>query len=308
VSPSTWLQDPRWSPDGQSIAYLSDAAAPPDVWVVPAVGGEARRLTTDPTLEFDQDWSPDGARILYAANRRGSFDLLAMAVAGGPPDTIQAGAANEFGRWTRMGCVVMQSEGEKTTIWVRALDGGTPTPLTTEGRENLVAVSPDGNEVLYTSNRTGKGDVWVVPIDGGTPSQLTREVRDDWAPRYPPDGRWVAYISEAGGQQDLWVVASSGGQPIRVTNDAGTEVDLTWTGDGTGLTFSYTEAVQQIFFQPADSGTARQLTAGSKPLGPPGVARRPVGRLHLQPGRERGHLDHRHRRRGAAAPHHQRGT
>jgi Tol biopolymer transport system component len=82
----------------------------------------------------------------------------------------------------------------------------------------------------------------------------------------------VAYLSEAGGQQDVWVVPSAGGQPIRATNDAGTEQDLTWTRDGKGLTFSYTEAVSQIFVQPADSGPARQLTTGTKYSNDPQVS------------------------------------
>ena len=79
-----------------------------------------------------------------------------------------------------------------------------------------------------------------------------------------------------GGQQDVWLVPNSGGQPVRVTNDAGTEEDLTWARDGKSVTFSYTEAVQQLFIQPADSGPARQLTSGSKGSSDPQVS--PDGR------------------------------
>ena len=54
VSPQASLVlTPRWSPDGKSIAYVSTAAALHDVWVVPSGGGEARRLTSDPSIEFN---------------------------------------------------------------------------------------------------------------------------------------------------------------------------------------------------------------------------------------------------------------
>ena len=49
---------------------------------------------------MDPDWSPDGKRILYSGNRRGDFDMLAVPAEGGAPDTVAAGAANEFGRWS----------------------------------------------------------------------------------------------------------------------------------------------------------------------------------------------------------------
>jgi len=73
---------PRWSPDGQSLAFLRGAAGEvkpknedergrgvgkPQLWVLPADGGEARQLTWARYGVGDPEWSPDGASIVYSA-------------------------------------------------------------------------------------------------------------------------------------------------------------------------------------------------------------------------------------------------
>lgn len=64
---------PSWSPDGTQIAFDGQTGSRRlKVFLIPAGGGPARRLTDDETSdEFDPSWSPDGRRVLYA---RGSTD------------------------------------------------------------------------------------------------------------------------------------------------------------------------------------------------------------------------------------------
>src|SRR6185503_17980272 len=60
---------PRYSPDGQWIAFTSSRAGNPDVYVMPAGGGEARRLTWHSGNDEVQYWTPDGKAILFASSR-----------------------------------------------------------------------------------------------------------------------------------------------------------------------------------------------------------------------------------------------
>ena len=50
------------SPDGRWLVFDSDRGGNADLYVMPAAGGEARQITTDPAGDFSGDWSPDGRR------------------------------------------------------------------------------------------------------------------------------------------------------------------------------------------------------------------------------------------------------
>ena len=58
---------PTWSPDGSRLAFLRAQDGPPQVWLLPAAGGEAEQLTTLPLGAGAPVWSPDGAAIAFAA-------------------------------------------------------------------------------------------------------------------------------------------------------------------------------------------------------------------------------------------------
>src|SRR5262245_37980713 len=66
---------PAWSPDGQMIAFSSTRSGNPDIWVIPANGGEARQLTSHPAPDFEPTWSPDGTQIAFSSTRSGNFDI-----------------------------------------------------------------------------------------------------------------------------------------------------------------------------------------------------------------------------------------
>ncbi len=88
--------NPYFSPDGAWIAYTAIVGGNPDVYVVPANGGEPRRLTYNPGGDFVRGWTPDGRRVLFASSRatlptpgaNAFFRLWTVAVQGGMPDEM----------------------------------------------------------------------------------------------------------------------------------------------------------------------------------------------------------------------------
>ena len=64
---------PRFSPDGQWIAFSSDREGNLDVWVIPAVGGSPKQLTFHSSDDNVLGWSPDGKSVLFAASRGDDF-------------------------------------------------------------------------------------------------------------------------------------------------------------------------------------------------------------------------------------------
>jgi dipeptidyl aminopeptidase/acylaminoacyl peptidase len=74
---------PRWSPDGRTVAFISQRGGWDQAWIIGADGTNLRQLTTAPNDINDLAWSPDGARLACTVNRGGVFDLCTIEAAGG---------------------------------------------------------------------------------------------------------------------------------------------------------------------------------------------------------------------------------
>lgn len=100
------------------------------------------------------------------------------------------------------------------------------------------AWSPDGKQIVFTTNFTGRLNLWKVDANGGWPVQLLQsDDRQDGAV-WSPDGKWIVYRQDVGGHEiyDLYAVPSDGGQPINLTNTPHTsETSAIFSHDGTKL-------------------------------------------------------------------------
>src|SRR5262249_49741088 len=83
--------DPHFSPDGQWIAFTGNYYGNPDVFVMPSMGGEPRRLTHHPAVDAALGWTPDGRNVLFASRRTSSMDppkLFTVPLDGGFPSEL----------------------------------------------------------------------------------------------------------------------------------------------------------------------------------------------------------------------------
>jgi len=228
---------PRFSPDGQWIAFTSDRMGNDDIFVVPAAGGVPRQVTFNTTNDTMLYWTPDGQRIVFTSNRGAHpfFSPLYTVSRDGDlpvPMAMDQGAAgmisqdgskiafNRYGfRYWRKG----YRGNSNTDIWVQDLASKQITQLTdleTEAfREHAQDAYPmwgaDGM-IYFMSERDGLFNIWKIAPDGGGLAQVTRHGSDGVQyPSISPDGTTITYENEF----EVWKLAVPNGTPERVTID-----------------------------------------------------------------------------------------
>ncbi len=103
------------------------------------------------------------------------------------------------------------------------------------------AWSPDGKQVVFVSNLSGRNNLWLIPAEGGFPTQLTISDQRQRSPAWSPDGKWIAYVTDFNGdeQWDVFLVSPANGRVVNLTNTPYiAEMDPAWSPDGRWVAFS----------------------------------------------------------------------
>src|SRR5262249_60337536 len=109
--------EPAFSPDGRSVAFVSDRGGQYDIWVGLVRGGSLVRITNDSNLKSHPRWSPDGSRSVYARfNEAGLWDVWSVPALGGTPRRILAAATDPT--WSPDGQLLAYANLATSTIWL----------------------------------------------------------------------------------------------------------------------------------------------------------------------------------------------
>jgi dipeptidyl aminopeptidase/acylaminoacyl peptidase len=223
---------PRWSPDGKQLAFVSARKgvlpAPqegedpgkrdkrcgkgkPQIWVLPAFGGEARQVTFAKYGASSPVWSPDGSKILFSAQT------------GDPPEIPEHDGKREP-RSHRITRIMYRFNGQgyideqRTHLFVVSATGGEPTQLTDgDWDDGSAAWSPDGTQIVFGTDRhedrwyVPRGEIWLMNADGSHPhAVLADNDMEYYAPAWSPDGTHLALLGGgmwgSGGHVDVYVM------------------------------------------------------------------------------------------------------
>ena len=103
----------------------------------------------------------------------------------------------------------------------------------------MIDLSPDGERLLMSSDRSGNPDLWVMDVDGSGMRQLTSDPTPDWSPRWSPDGRQIAFYNYRSGNRDIWVMPAGGGPATQVTSHEAADIFPAWSPDGERIAFFF---------------------------------------------------------------------
>ena len=102
--------------------------------------------------------------------------------------------------------------------------------------------SPNGKEILFTTNMTGRPNLWKVSAAGGWPLQLVQSDERQTTGTWSPDGKWIVFQQDIGGNElwDIFAVPSDGGEIINLTNTPDIrEESPRWSPDGKTIALNY---------------------------------------------------------------------
>lgn len=281
---------PEYSPDGTTLAFVSDRTGGGDIYLLTLATGDTRRLTFDDGNELLDGWSRDGRWLYYTSSSReiAGGDIYRVRVSGGMPMPVTADRfTNEFGaaaspdgqsiafstrgngpgQWWRNG----HSHLDESEIWLmKGLSTTGYEKLVDEGAKNFWPMwSADGRSLFFMSDRSGAENLWIKPLTG--PAKAVTDFKSGRVlfPDISADGRTIVFERNFG----IWSFDTASGKATEVKiRRSGASIgpvsehvtlnntftDLALSPDGRKVAFV---ARGEIFAASArDGGTASRVT------------------------------------------------
>jgi Tol biopolymer transport system component len=145
-------------------------------------------------------------------------------------------------------------------ICIMDADGSNIQRLTeAKATEFYASLSPDGTGIVFSSRRDGSFQIFSMQTDGGNLLRLSDIPGNLYAPEISPDGSHIVFTVEAVRSQ-IWVMDRAGANPHPLT-DTGSNIDPTWSPDGSQIAFaSVRSGSQQLWVMNSDGTSPRQVT------------------------------------------------
>jgi len=267
---------PRFSPDGKRLIWMSKATDPTQIWMSdfdPAGGqlvGKPYQVTSISTGADGAIWSPDGKNIVFvsavysdckddACNKQRDEELKKSKVKAKIFTRLFYRHWNAFTEFKRSHLFVMSADASQANLARDLTPGDHDVPPFSLGGQDMYAVSPDGQEVAYTSNideveaTSTNNEIFIVPVAGGAPKKISTSPGSDTTPLYSQDGKYLACRSQAraGFEADKWrliVQDRQSGQTRDLTEKFDRSVgSFTWFGTSALLLTAEDHGASPIF-------------------------------------------------------------
>lgn len=276
---------PRFSPDGQWLAFTADYGDNPDVYIMPAAGGEARRLTWHPGADQVRGFTADGSQILFES-AEGHFTgrlryLYTVPVGGGVPTRLPVPSGNKAAI-SPDGKTLAYSPNSESFLQWKNYRGGTQSRIwlmdlktlavkevaKPEGGSNDTDPMWIGDTLYFNSDRGGEFNLYRYDAASGSASQLTQF--DEFPVRAPSASAGGVIVFEQAGY--LYQLDSAGGDAQRIVLSVVSDLietrqrvasDVKWVREASAapdlkrMAFNYRGEIVTV---PADKGDTRQLT------------------------------------------------
>jgi Tol biopolymer transport system component len=262
---------PRWSRDGSRFAVVTPhgGRVMQAVVIVDARSGATRSLKVPVKAGETSSavWSQDGRYLYYVRSESveavvgSSAKVIRHDLEDDRPDVI--GWTSHNGAMLDVladGQLVLDVRSPRDNL--REL-GAAQDRWITRGNssDRQPAYSPDGQAVLFSSNRSGNLDLWLA-TKSGVVRRITDDGAEDWDPAFTPDGTKIVWSSGRSGNLEIWIANADGSEARQISKDGTDAENPTATADGWIVYNSFRQADGGIWKVRQDGTHATLLVRG----------------------------------------------
>ena len=221
---------PRWSPDGEWLAYTSYRTGTPQIYMRNLITGTERLVVRYGNSKSPGSFSPSGDSLYATLSVGGNSDIYRVSLSGSS---------------------------------VRKVAGGW-------GIEVSPSVSPDGKSVAFVSDRTGSPQIYVKDLGSSDERRVSRAGYYSTSPSWSPAGDRIAFTSLSEGRYAIYTVRSDGSDHRLAVSDEGSCIDPSFSPDGRYLVYTLRKSgYSELKIASADGRWKRRLFKGLHIVGSP---------------------------------------
>jgi len=222
---------PKWSPDGNKIAYVSFESRKSTVIVQDLVTGQRKVVANFRGDNTAPNWSPDGSKLVISLSKDGISQIYLIPVGGGEATRLMQNNSIDSGAtFTPDGkdIIFFSDRSGGPQLYRVPATGGDAKRLSFEGSYNTTPrLSPDGKLVAFVSREGGRLRIAVLELATGQRTILTDGPLDD-SPSFSPNGRTILYEDKSGGRGKLGAVSADGRFKLKLSSQAGDVREPAW--------------------------------------------------------------------------------
>jgi TolB protein len=216
------IMSPRWSPDGNFLAFTSFKYGRPEIFIRNLKNGTEKKVAAFEGLNLCGAFSPDGKKLLMTLSKEGNEEIYALDI-----DTLKLQRlTNNYSidvspAWSPDGkkIVFVSNRSGSPQIYTMDADGGNVKRITYEGNYNTSpSWSPRGGRIAYEGLTNDKYQIFSIDEEGSNPVQLTFDAANNESPSWSPSGRQIVYASRKSSNSKIFIMNSNGSNP-RVLNE-----------------------------------------------------------------------------------------
>lgn len=225
---------PRFSPNSQTVTYMSYESRIPQVYLYNIETGAREMLGSFPGMTFAPRFSPDGRSLILSQFKAGNSDIYTMDLRSRSISRLTSSPAIDvsasFAPNGRQ--IVFNSDrGGSPQLYTMNADGSNVKRISFgKGRYSAPAWSPRGDKIAFVKSLNGKFSIGVMNADGSGERLLTESFLDE-GPTWSPNGRVILFSRESRGERGsntVWSVDLSG-RNLRKVDTPGNASDPAWS-------------------------------------------------------------------------------
>jgi TolB protein len=238
--------------------------------------GRNESAVTKTSMNLLPAWAPKGNRLAFTSYQAGNPDLLLLDLSSNKADVLfhRASALATgvcFGPDGKRVAFALSEDDGNSQIWVASASGDHLKRLTEGfGINSSPSFSPDGEQIVFVSNRAGTPQLYIVPAQGGAPKRITFQGNYNQTPDWSSRGDLIAFTArDERNAFDIFTVDPGSGKVTRLTQGQGNNEEPSFSPNGRLIAFTSTRTgKRQLYVMSADGNSQRQMTFGDEVFTP----------------------------------------